>query len=202
MENVLQSLMKKRGVYRLSGTKANKLTKECLQTALTSLMREKPFESISVTELVRRSGVSRQSFYRNYRTKEDILIDMCRSMGEDLTAAMLDGRYLKDTYQWYYDLFLFMYENRETIEMFIKARARQEARKIFLPALHEIFQADSDEKYYQIIAYEGGVNQIIEDWFEEGMKKDISQMARLCDTLFGTFHRRLLTQSGRRDKTE
>ncbi len=202
MENVLQSLMKKRGVYRLSGTKANKLTKECLQTALTCLMEEKPFETISVTELVRRSGVSRQSFYRNYHTKEDILVNMCRSMGEELTIAMLDGRYLADTHQWFYDLFLFMYENREAIEMMIKARARQEAREIFLPALHEIFLADSDEEYYQIIAYEGGINNIIVNWFEAGMKKDIPQMAKLCDALFGAFHRRLLKQCRRKDKTE
>ncbi len=52
---------------------SRQLTKECLQLALVDLMAEKPFEKITVTELVLKSGVSRQSFYRNYESKEDIL---------------------------------------------------------------------------------------------------------------------------------
>lgn len=67
MDTVLKTLMKERGIYRLSGERANQLTRECLQKALIFLMGEKPFNKISITELVKISGVSRQSFYRNYK---------------------------------------------------------------------------------------------------------------------------------------
>ena len=53
----------------LSNKEANKVTRECLQTALIQLMSQKPFEKITITELVRRSGVSRTAFYRNYESK-------------------------------------------------------------------------------------------------------------------------------------
>ena len=129
-------------------------------------------------------------------------MDMSKSMGENLSAAMLDSRYFANTYQWYYDLFAFVYENRETIQLMIQAKARQKARQMFLPVLHDIFQADSEEKYYQIIAYEGGLNNMIVEWFETGMKKDIAQMAKLCDEFYGAFHRKLLLQSRRKDRVE
>ena len=63
----------------LSNKEANKVTRECLQTALIQLMSQKPFEKITITELVRRSGVSRTAFYRNYESKEEILNEVCRS---------------------------------------------------------------------------------------------------------------------------
>lgn len=199
MENVLQSLMKKRGLYHLSGSKANKLTRECLQTALTYLMSEKPFEAISITELVKRSGVSRQSFYRNYRSKEDILKDICKSIGENITAAMFDSKYIASTYQWYYDLFKFINDNQEKLCLIIQAKVQQEIREALVPVLHEIFCTESDEEYYQLIAYEGGLNAMVGEWFASGMKKDIAEMAKLCDSFYGNFHRRLLVRSGRKE---
>lgn len=54
-------------------TQENQIVRECIATALLQLMREKPFEAITVTELARRAGVSRTTYYRNFTSKEDIL---------------------------------------------------------------------------------------------------------------------------------
>ena len=43
-----------------------------LQTLL-EMMKEQPFDSIVISTLVKRAGVGRASFYRNYTTKEDVL---------------------------------------------------------------------------------------------------------------------------------
>lgn len=42
--------------------------------ALTDLLERKNFDSISVSEICRASGVSRQTFYNLYSSKEDIVI--------------------------------------------------------------------------------------------------------------------------------
>lgn len=76
----------------LSNKEANKVTKECLQTALIQLMSQKPFEKITITELVRRSGVSRTAFYRNYESKEEILNEVCRSFIDSLSASFVAFR--------------------------------------------------------------------------------------------------------------
>jgi len=41
--------------------------------ALFSLMETKPFSEITVTELIKKAGVARSTYYRNFSAKEDIV---------------------------------------------------------------------------------------------------------------------------------
>lgn len=45
---------------RLGNKESNKITRECVETALIQLMKTKPFEAITITDIVQRAGVSRQ----------------------------------------------------------------------------------------------------------------------------------------------
>ncbi|HFI0346119.1 TPA: TetR/AcrR family transcriptional regulator [Streptococcus suis] len=56
-----------------SNKETNQLTKESIETALLFLLEKKDMKQISVSELVRKAGVSRNAFYRNYKSKEEIL---------------------------------------------------------------------------------------------------------------------------------
>lgn len=51
----------------------NQLTKESIETALLFLLEKKDLKHISISELVQKAGVSRNAFYRNYKSKEEIL---------------------------------------------------------------------------------------------------------------------------------
>lgn len=192
MENILKTLMKERGGYRLSGSEANKLTRECLQKALVCLMKELPFEKISVTELVKKSGVSRQSFYRNYRFKEDILRDMWQNIYRQLSETVTNPEYGQNSYRWYYDIFTIIKENGMTIELLGKAKHHIGAGAEVFPLFRNVFTLENREEYYRLLAYEGALNTIINDWFSQGMKEEVSYMAELCNSLFGTYHRELL----------
>ena len=54
----LQTELAKRDVLRLNNQESNELTRECIDMALMYLMSEKPFESISISEITKRAGVS------------------------------------------------------------------------------------------------------------------------------------------------
>ncbi|RRD31982.1 TetR/AcrR family transcriptional regulator [Streptococcus minor] len=56
-----------------SNQEANQLTRESIETALLHLMEKKELPQISISELVKKAGVSRNAFYRNYKSKEEIL---------------------------------------------------------------------------------------------------------------------------------
>ena len=58
-----------------SNEEAKRFSKECIFTALMSLMEQKPFEKISITEIAQKAGVSRNAVYRNFNKKEEILKD-------------------------------------------------------------------------------------------------------------------------------
>ena len=49
-----------------------KSTKELLQSSLYDLLRETPYEKITVTELAKNCGVSQRAFYNHFRDKHDL----------------------------------------------------------------------------------------------------------------------------------
>lgn len=55
---------------------ANIRVKTNITEALFALMHEKSFSDITVTELIRKAGVARASYYRNYDSMEDVLITL------------------------------------------------------------------------------------------------------------------------------
>lgn len=56
-----------------SNKESNQLTRESIEVALLFLLEKKDMKQISISELVRKAGVSRNAFYRNYKSKEEIL---------------------------------------------------------------------------------------------------------------------------------
>ncbi len=49
-------------------------TREALGEALMGLVKEKPFDSITVQDVLDRAGVSRSTFYVHYKDKNDLLL--------------------------------------------------------------------------------------------------------------------------------
>lgn len=47
--------------------------RDYIMEAMLQLLEKRSFESITITELVQRAGVSRNSFYRNFRDKENVI---------------------------------------------------------------------------------------------------------------------------------
>lgn len=60
--------------------KENLRVKSSITKALFSLMAEKSLADIHITELVEKAGVARASFYRNYASKEDVLVTLIRDV--------------------------------------------------------------------------------------------------------------------------
>ena len=77
---------KKNEVLKMSNAESNLFTKDCIRTALLSLMATEMFEQITVTSIIKRAGVSRGGFYRNYTSKEEVL----REIGEELFEYLLE----------------------------------------------------------------------------------------------------------------
>lgn len=50
-------------------------TLNCLYEALVELMQTKPFCEIKKVDIIRKAGVSSMSFYRYYKTKDDVFIN-------------------------------------------------------------------------------------------------------------------------------
>lgn len=71
-----------------SNKESNQLTRESIETALLFLLEKKDMAQISISELVKKAGVSRNAFYRNYKSKEEIL-----EMAYERTSSHLSDRW-------------------------------------------------------------------------------------------------------------
>jgi AcrR family transcriptional regulator len=63
-------------------------TRDLLHRALAGLIREKPYDSISVKEILDRANVGRSTFYTHFGDKDELLV----SAIHDLLASMQSGK--------------------------------------------------------------------------------------------------------------
>ncbi|HEU5130443.1 MAG TPA: TetR/AcrR family transcriptional regulator [Pyrinomonadaceae bacterium] len=63
-------------------------TRDALGDALIALMQEKPFETITVQDVLDRAHVSRSTFYSHYSDKDDLLMSDAEEFFESLSMAL------------------------------------------------------------------------------------------------------------------
>lgn len=63
--------------------RANIRVRKNMCKAMITLMNEKNFSEITITDLVEKAGVGRPSYYRNYSTKEEVIEDYLLQVQED-----------------------------------------------------------------------------------------------------------------------
>ena len=62
---------------------ANRKVKEAITNALFEMMEDEAISKITITRIIKKANVARISFYRNYQTKEDVLITLVHDVLDD-----------------------------------------------------------------------------------------------------------------------
>lgn len=176
--------MQKKDVLRMNNKESNQLTRECLQLALMHLMGEHPYEKITVSEIVRRAGVSRTAFYRNYTDKEDILHELGNRLINRIAEISEKPELHENPRQWFEDVFRTVREDKETITLFDQAGILQ--RELFSGrSISELlYPATDTETKYIRLASEAAFFQILISWFRDGMHESEEHMADICVYVF------------------
>ncbi|MDD6154925.1 MAG: TetR/AcrR family transcriptional regulator [Eubacteriales bacterium] len=162
---------------RLGNKEGNAFVRREIEEAAIRLLKDRELSGISVSEIVAEAGVSRNSFYRNYSSKEDILRSRVSSMltewnsswekrGSDSNAAM------------YGSLFAHLKENKD-FYLLLKERGLFD---LFQDAYLELFgpkpEIDNMWAYtVSFIAY--GTLGWIEEWISRGMQESADAMAEM-----------------------
>ena len=82
---------KKAGTERIERQMSvHTISPQRIVAALTELMSEQDYASITITEITQRAGVSRMTYYRNYSSKEDILRKFMEDVGERIHAKIME----------------------------------------------------------------------------------------------------------------
>jgi AcrR family transcriptional regulator len=165
-------------------------TRKWLQDALLSLMREKPFRDIQVTEIVDRAEVSRAAFYLHFRSKEELLFSHVDRVFEafnlELAAEVAAGRV--DLRRFTTLLFQYWERDAPTLRLVIEADMQQVLLERLrghvetaMATLHAGTGAERDSRTHSYVVdfVAGGSYLLLTRWITSGMPTPAEEMGVL-----------------------
>ena len=148
-----------------------------LTDALMKLLRDKPLEAISISELCELAGIGRASFYRNFKCKEDILRTCIRQLFSQWfnTYIAMEHPPLSTLIQL---LFSHFEKHMDFYRLLYERKQLDLLKDIFIELLGpapELPKAEAYAKAFVAYALYGWV----EVWFLRGMKESAEEMQEL-----------------------
>ena len=68
-------------------------TKIAIHQAMTTLLKKKKFEALTVQDIIDEANIGRSTFYSHFETKEELLEEICREMfAHVFSKALLSGK--------------------------------------------------------------------------------------------------------------
>lgn len=178
-----------------------------MDIALISLLKKKPLEYITISELCETAGVNRSTFYLHYESICDLLDETTRYLldnflsyfsNETKTIAINLSECELSELNFICDKYLIPYLTyiKENKEVFLTALSHINSfgfekvynrlfENIFNPVL-ERFKYPKDNRKYVMKYYLNGINAIILEWVKDECRKSVSEISDIIkDCVFG-----------------
>lgn len=162
--------------------KVNLFVRECIWTAMFELLKEKEFEGITVTEIIRRAGVSRMGFYRNYDGKESVLEDFILTSFRNTVDKIENERPLNFKT---HNIIVTTLENfklyAEQIKLLLDKKLDMLLLSCYKKAFVQLYPAErqSEVRYFYNEIFIAGLFALECAWVRSGMKESPDKLARL-----------------------
>ena len=167
-----------------------------MDLALISLLKKKPFEYITVSEICETASVNRSTFYLHYETISDLLDETTRYLLDDFRSyfptdtidlVCCDRNELVFVCDKYLTPYLTYIKNHR--EVFGTAITHNKILKfedvhkrlfdnIFNPILDR-FHYPSNTRQYVMMYYLNGINAIVLKWLKNGCDKSIAEISEI-----------------------
>lgn len=175
-------------------------TAQKMDMALISLLKTKPFDYITVSEICQTAGVNRSTFYLHYETIGDLLNETTRYLLDGfLSYFPVDKQsvafrisncephelvFICDTYLTPY--FTYIKDHKDvfaTALLHNKTLGFEDVYKrlfenVFDPIL-ERFCYPSDIRQYVMIYYLNGINAVVMEWLKNGCDKSTDEISKI-----------------------
>ncbi|MBQ7761656.1 MAG: TetR/AcrR family transcriptional regulator [Clostridia bacterium] len=158
-------------------------TKQYISEAVLQLMEEKDFHEISITEIAKKAGVGRATFYRNFNSKEDVLIYHFNNVVEELNSQT---RFIPRCDDDYYDTILSILRTMEKNKNMVQLIIKSHLETLLLNYLNEQYLSvfeDAGKPNNTLLPYfySGAIYNITIQWVKDDCTEPIEKVA---ETLF------------------
>jgi len=173
--------LKKREVLRMSNDESHKLTVECIRSALIYLMNKKEYEKITITEIIKRSGVSRAAFYRNYSSKDEVLHEAMEEIRNVLNEAFANSLLDDNPKEWLIQFFEEIKKNKREIKLLLNANLDY---KMIFDSLELEGKDEEPINQYKMAMYISSLWVVVKLWLENNF---CETSEKLADLMLETF---------------
>ncbi|MEY8701443.1 TetR/AcrR family transcriptional regulator [Streptococcus ferus] len=159
---------------------AHLITKESLETALLFLLQQKKLSDISISELVLKAGVSRNAFYRHYRSKDELLKKLLKKNVLKIVKGLQCFHPIKERYQAWHFLFSQVRQQKELLHLAKHSHFDQWLKDIVTEGL-ERYQRRKQRILadYVNTFWASAVISVLSKWIRDGMIIPEEEMAHI-----------------------
>ena len=167
------------GIKRYSNEQAKRITKECIETALIQLLERKDMTAISISEIVKKAGVSRTAFYAHYETKEDVVKSALRD-----TITQIDQIATGDPRQETFWKTLFEETGKlaDPFRILLKAGMGQQILTEISEKIASGVPRDTLHRYNEYL-WVGAIYNVLTHWVTEEHQETPDKMAAFCSQI-------------------
>lgn len=192
-------------MYHINDDKRCRRSCAIIYDALTSLISEKPFDKITVTDIQDKSYVGRATFYRNFDSITDVLImksdEESKGMASDYLKLLKETDQNNDEGFGIVEFFFnYWHENTEIIETLLSinridilynslTNAYESLADTIFP---ELDVKSEDYKYLIAMKISIGVG-FLTKWISEGKNKTVDELIKILHNGFQTASKYLLS---------
>ena len=172
-----------------------------MNQALLSLLEKKDIEFITVTEITKKAGVNRSTFYLHYDTVDDLLEETLENLNKEFLSAFPETSSVEIksaenafliTDEMLIPYLSFCKKNKRILKLVHrKPRLFQNEEvykkmydKVFYPAISQ-FLNDETQKIYNLEFFTQGVAGIIRKWIDLDCVTEIGELIRIIKNCVG-----------------
>ena len=175
-------------------------TAKKMDKALISLLEEKSFEYITVSEICKRAEVNRSTFYLHYENTVDLLNETARFLLDDFAAYFnvdvenITNKFKENSLdelnlisdEYLHPYLSYIKENRiafstvllHSVSFGFNEIFQRLYDNIFNPILERYNYPATDRKYAMMF-YLNGITAVVTEWLKDGCKKSIQEVSQI-----------------------
>lgn len=168
--------------HKTNTNKVNLFVRECICTATLELMKTMNYEDITVSAIIKKAGVSRMGFYRNYGSKEEAIEDFILTAFENTLAEIRSKRPLELKT---YNVIVTVLENFRKYADYIKLFVSQKLDHLLFDCYSKAFDMLSPVRDTSAVGYYykhmllSNLFSVEMAWIRSGMKESPDELARI-----------------------
>lgn len=155
----------------------NNLTRESLVTAVILLMETMPYEKITITDICKKAGVSRNAFYRHYPKKDAIIRYYLFQITEEYRKNLRKKGELVTAYDLFHALLVHMAKHKELIYKILSADLQYILIDTIFLAFRDWFRYEHN--HYKECHFAGSFYAICIYWLFDDAKRSAEDVADL-----------------------